>query len=115
MCVIYAFCWRIEMSIFTEMHDKRTFSSWREFRELERMISESIDRGYVSEISAAFIVRNGRKVLQQPITIDGRTFMDPRCYQEIETGEMYILISPDGDRLSGCWEPVEPAEFKSVQ
>jgi hypothetical protein len=103
------------MSVFRDRHDKRTFSSWREFYELERMLSESIERGYVREISPAFVLWNGHKVLQRPMTIDDRTYMDPRCYQEIETGEMYILISPDGDRLPGRWEQVGPAEFKSIQ
>ena len=38
------------MGIFKEMYDGRHFENERDYRELLRMLSEAIDRGYVEQI-----------------------------------------------------------------
>jgi hypothetical protein len=83
------------MGIFSDMYQMRCFNSDWEYRELKRMLSEAISRGYV-----------------EPIPV-----MDPHpyCrteewYREKETGEIYSLVPPE-EKSRGRWTKVEREEL----
>jgi hypothetical protein len=68
------------MSILREMHDKSFFDTPREFSELQRMISEAIERGYVEEV---------------PVMIVRAYPWTEHWYKAKETGEIYSLMPPE--------------------
>ncbi len=82
------------MSIFHEMHDRRSFSSPYEYRELLRMLSESIERGFVEEIPNTW-KGVGRFV---------------KWFREKSTGVVYALEEPD-DHSRGSWWELEPKDL----
>jgi hypothetical protein len=84
------------MGIFKEMHEQRTFESDWEYRELRRMLSEAISRGYVEQIPV--MKRLNRFSLKR------------EWYRDKETGEIYSLLGPDG-KIRGSWDRVEPEEL----
>jgi hypothetical protein len=79
------------MSIFKEIHEKFGFDSDHEFKEFRRMLSEAISRGFVEQVA---VMKPSRF---NPLE---------KWYREKETGEIYSLLEPDGDR--GWWAKVDP-------
>ena len=67
----------------------------REFRELQRMISEAIERGYVEEV---------------PVMITRAHPWTENWYKDKETGEIYSLMPPEFP-AKGSWERVDPQEL----
>ena len=82
------------MSIFQEMYDQRTFPSPYEYRELLRMLAESIERGFVEEIPNTW-KGPGRYV---------------RWFREKSTGVVYALEEPNAPSR-GTWWKLEPEEL----
>ena len=68
------------MGIFKEMHEQRTFESDWEYRELRRMLSEAISRGYVEQI---------------PVMKPHRWAPRREWYRDKETDEIYSLDAPE--------------------
>jgi hypothetical protein len=62
------------------MHQRRSFASWSEFDELQRMLREAIERGFVEEI---------------PVSIIQRIPWHETWYREKATGEIYSLSEPN--------------------
>ena len=79
------------MGIFKDMHELRHFESDRQHRELRRMLSEAIERGYVEQI---------------PVGKRHPFCFDVEWYRDKETGEIYSLMAPD-ERIRGHWEKVD--------
>jgi hypothetical protein len=79
------------MSVFEEMHPGDRFESLRDYNELKRMLSETIERGFVEEV---------------PVMITRTVPMVERWYRDKETGEIYSLIPPEAPSR-GAWERVE--------
>lgn len=84
------------MNVFQEMFDRSKFESLREFIELQRMLRQAIERGYVEEISVAL----RREVSQVE-----------RWYRDKETGDVYSLVPPEG-AARGFWGPVPLDEYR---
>ena len=84
------------MSIFRDLHPYRWFHSWREFDEVNRMLREAIERGYVEIITP----------LKHPTYLPDRD----GWYRDKETGEIYRLISPNPPS-HGAWEPVDLDDY----
>ena len=78
------------MNVFREMFDNDKFESLREFTELQRMLRQAIERGYVEEV---------------PVTLKREVSQVEHWYRDKETGDIYSLIPPNrlledaGDRL----------------
>ena len=79
------------MSIFQEMHEQRLFNSEWEYRELRRMLSEAIARGYVEKI---------------PVIKPDPFILDEEWYRDKETGEVYSLVGPH-EKSRGQWIRVD--------
>ena len=73
------------------MYEKRQFDSEWEYRELRRMLSEAIARGYVEQIA---VMKPNRFTRNQ------------EWYRDKETGEIYSLDRPDG-KIRGWWDKVD--------
>jgi len=84
------------MSIFNEMYPLHEVETHRDFHELERMLSESIERGFVREIPVT-----RRASLQRHCDSFERWFV------EYESGEIYSLKSPGEGPAEGRkqWVP----------
>ncbi len=80
------------MSVFEEMHPRDQFESLRDYDELKRMLSETIERGFVEEVPV---------MITRPVPSHTE-----RWYRDKETGEIYSLIPPEAPS-QGCWERVE--------
>ena len=84
------------MGIFKDMHEQRMFDSDMEYRELCRLLSVAISRGYVEQI--AVMKKQTR-------------FSLPReWYRDKETGEIYSLVAPEG-KIRGSWDKVDPQDL----
>jgi len=84
------------MGIFKEMHEQRVFDSDWEYKELRRMLSEAISRGYVEQIP----------VMRKP----NRFSLKREWYRDKVTGEIYCLMEPDG-KIRGAWDKVDPQDL----
>lgn len=72
------------------------FASDWEYRELRRMLSEAVSRGYVEQI---------------PVMKKQNRFPLPReWYRDKETGEIYSLLAPEG-KIRGSWDKVDPQDL----
>jgi hypothetical protein len=87
------------MNVFREMFDKNKFESLGEFTELQRMLRQAIERGYVEEV---------------PVTLKREVSQVERWYRDKETGDIYSLIPPES-AARGCWEPVNLEESSGIQ
>lgn len=83
------------MGIFKDMYEKRIFDTEWEYRELRRMLSESISRGYVERI---------------PVMKPHRWVPDEEWYRDKETGEIYSLVPPE-EKNRGQWIKVDPEDL----
>ena len=83
------------MNVFREMFDNDKFESLRELTELQRMLRQAIERGYVEEVPVT-LKREGSQVVQ--------------WYRDKETGDIYSLIPPES--AAGCWGPVNLDEYQ---
>jgi hypothetical protein len=79
------------MGIFKEMHETRHFNSDWEYRELRRMLSQAISRGYVEQV---------------PVMKPSRFSPKLEWYRDKETGEIYSLNPPE-EKIRGWWDRVE--------
>jgi hypothetical protein len=77
------------VTIFKEMHETRVVNPGWDYRELLRMLSEAIARGYVEQV---------------PVMKPHR-YAPRRRYREKETGVIYSL-DPPGER-PGWWDEVD--------
>ena len=84
------------MSIFKEMHETHSFSSFEEFNDLQRMLASAISRGFVEQVS-----------VMKP----SQFAPDMAWYREKETGEIYSLTPPDPP-ARGWWDRVDIEELK---
>jgi len=89
------------MSMFRDMYALRAVESQRAFVELERMLSEAIQRGFVREIPVTRQLPEGQ--LYPHAT--------ERWFLDIDSGEIYSLSDP-GERSCGQWNHVE---FEEIQ
>jgi len=80
------------MGIFKEMYEMRLFNSDWEYRELRRMLTEAMSRGYVERI---------------PVMKPHRWVPDEEWYRDKETGEIYSLVPPE-EKNRGHWINVDP-------
>lgn len=83
------------MAIFKEMYEMRLFNSDWEYRELRRMLSEAISRGYVEQI---------------PVMKPHPWVPDEEWYRDKETGEIYSLVPPE-EKNRGRWREVDPEDL----
>jgi hypothetical protein len=83
------------MSLFRDMYPTRVIASHHDFHELERMIEQSVQRGFVKEVLVHRRLRAG----QLPSNQSERWFLD------VESGEIYSLQDP-GERSCGYWDVV---------
>ena len=83
------------MGVFRDMHETRQFDSDWDYRELRRMLSEAISRGYVEQIPV---------MKPHPYAPDREWFRDK------ETGEIYSLDAPE-EKIRGRWERVDPQDL----
>jgi hypothetical protein len=83
------------MGIFQEMHELRLFNSDWEYRELKRMLSESISRGYVEQI---------------PVMKPQRWVPNEEWYRDKETGEIYSLVPPE-EKDRGQWIKIDAEDL----
>jgi hypothetical protein len=83
------------MGIFREMYQQRSFQNDRDYRELRRMLSEAISRGYVEQV---------------PVMTPSRFSPTREWFRDKETGEIYSLDAPE-EKLRGWWERVDPADL----
>lgn len=83
------------------MYEPKFVESRWHFRELERMLSEAMDRGFVREIPVTY---------RHP----EQHYYDPpeRWFIETQSGTIYSLSSP-GERSCGVWQPVLPEYLPS--
>jgi len=82
------------LSVFKQMHEKSGFDSQWEFEQLLRMLSEAISRGYVEQV---------------PVMKPSRFLPLQKWFRDKETGEIYSLVPPDGDR--GWWAKIDPQDI----
>jgi hypothetical protein len=82
------------MSVFREMFDRKYIDHPHEYRELLRMLSEAIERGFVEEIPNRW-KGPGRFV---------------RWFREKDTGVVYALEGPD-DKSGGAWWELGPEDL----
>lgn len=83
------------MAIFKEMYEMRLFNSDWEYRELRRMLSEAISRGYVEQV---------------PVMKPHPFVPREEWYREKETGEIYSLVPPE-EKSRGQWLQVDPGDL----
>jgi hypothetical protein len=84
------------MSVFSDMYPLRVIASHRDFQEIERMLSEAMDRGYVREVVVSRELPPNHLYSHVP----ERWFLDP------ESGEAYSLTVPR-ERSSGYRERLD--------
>jgi hypothetical protein len=84
------------MNVFREMFDNDKFESLREFTELQRMLRQAIERGYVEEV---------------PVTLKREVSQVEHWYRDKETGDIYSLTPPES-AARGCWGPVNLDEYQ---
>ena len=84
------------VSIFKEMHPYRPFGCYEAYDNLQRMLGEAIERGYVEEVS----------VMKRHPMRSAETW-----YREKETGDIYCLNPPDFPAC-GSWEQVDIEDLK---
>lgn len=84
------------MNIFQEMFDRTKFESLREFTELQRMLSQATERGYVEEV---------------PVAVKREVSQVERWYKDKETGDVYSLIPPEA-AARGYWGPIPLDEYQ---
>ena len=77
------------------MYEMRLFNSDWEYRELKRMLSEAISRGYVEQIA----------VMKPHPWVPNEEW-----YRDRETEEIYSLIPPD-EKDRGQWVKVDPEDL----
>jgi hypothetical protein len=82
------------VGIFKEMHEPRTVDPGWGYKNLRRMLSEAISRGYVEQI---------------PVMKPQRYAPNREWYRDKETGEIYQLDPPD--ERPGLWDRVDPQEL----
>ena len=85
------------MSVLEEMHPRYSFESLRDYNELKRMLSETIERGFVEEVPV---------MITRPVPSHAE-----RWYREKETGEIYSLTPPEAPS-QGAWERIDIEELK---
>jgi hypothetical protein len=78
------------VGIFKDMHEAREIGSQRDFKELQRMLSEAISRGYVEQV---------------PVLKPNRFSPRKTWYRDKETGQIYSLDPPD--ERGGWWAEVD--------
>jgi len=83
------------MSIFYDMHQRDSFDSWRDFTEVQRILRDAIERGFVEEIPVAII---------RPLPLS------ETWYREKATGEIYSLSEPNPP-ARGSWVRIEIDDF----
>jgi hypothetical protein len=83
------------MGILKEMHELRLFNSDWEFRELRRMLSESVSRGSVEQI---------------PVMKPHPWVPREEWYRDKGTGEVYSLVPPE-EKDRGQWRRVDPEDL----
>jgi len=83
------------MGIFRDMHETRHFATDWEYRELRRMLSEAMSRGYVEQI---------------PVMNPHRYAPRREWFRDKETGEIYSLDPPE-EKSRGWWERVAPEDI----
>ena len=79
------------MGIFKEMFERRNFAADWEYRDLRRMLSEAISRGFVEQV---------------PVTRPSRFLPNQQWYRDKETGEIYRLVPPE-EKNRGSWHQVD--------
>jgi hypothetical protein len=84
------------MNVFREMFDNDKFESLRDFTELQRMLRQAIERGYVEEV---------------PVTLKREVSQVEHWYRDNETGDIYSLIPPES-AARGWWGPVNLDEYQ---
>ena len=84
------------MNVFREMFDHDKFESLRDFTELQRMLRQATERGYVEEV---------------PVTLKREVSQIEHWYKDKETGEIYSLIPPES-AARGYWGPVQLDEYQ---
>ena len=82
------------MGIFKEMHELRVVVSPDDSRELKRMLSEAISRGYVEQV---------------PVMKPHPHCLDEAWYRDVETGEIYSLRP--FDERPGSWTEIDPKDL----
>jgi hypothetical protein len=82
------------MGIFKDMHELRVIGSPADCRELRRMLSEAISRGYVEQI---------------PVMKPSRYSPNESWYRDKETGQIYSLHP--FDERPGSWTEVDPKDL----
>ncbi len=82
------------MGIFKDMHELRVIGSPADCRELRRMLSEAISRGYVEQI---------------PVMKPHRYSPNESWYRDKETGQIYSLHP--FDERPGSWMEVDPKDL----
>lgn len=82
------------MSIFTEMYDLRVFESIYAYRDLLRKLTCALEEGWIEEI---------------PVVKHWEVQADARWFRDMETREVYALVSVEGKPSS--WHPVAPEEL----
>ena len=88
------------MGIFKDMYEQRRFNTDWEYRELRRMLTEAIERGYVEKIP-----------VMKPHRLDpDHLDLDEEWYRDKETGEIYSL-SPPEEKIRGHWIKVDPEDL----
>jgi hypothetical protein len=85
------------MNVFQEMFDRSKFESLREFTELQHMLRQATERGYVEEVS---------------VTLKRDVPQSEHWYRDKETGDIYSLIPPEGG-ARGYWGPVPLDEYRA--
>ncbi len=85
-----------QRSIFYDMHPNRSFQSWRDFEEVNRMLHEAIERGYVEAVTP----------LKAPDKLPTEEFW----YRDKETGVIYKM-SPPNPPARGLWERVDLDDY----
>jgi hypothetical protein len=83
------------MGIFKDMHEQRSFDSDWEYRELRRMLSEAISRGYVEQV---------------PVMKPNRFSPGQEWFRDKETGEIYSLDKPE-EKDRGLWAKLDPQDL----
>lgn len=86
----------IIIGVFKDTHEQHTVGYGRDYKELKRMLSESIERGYVERI---------------PVMKPSRFGRHHEWYLDKETGEIYVLVEPEEDGHSGWWDSVDPSDL----
>jgi hypothetical protein len=83
------------MSVFEEMHPRYSFESLRDYNELKRILSETIERGFVEEVPV---------MIARPVPSRAE-----RWDRDKETGEIYSLTPPEESRSRKTTGPIKMA------